>query len=226
MSDDIKEQLLRGWGILNPNNLADRKITLIGAGGIGSHFGIMLARMGIPFRVFDEDIVEVHNLSNQLYPSESLGKNKALMLQQECARFGLEIEANPVHYTGQQLSEIVISGLDSQEVRRTVFRDIRRQKVPFYIDGRMGGEELQIFALNPTVAWQVKKYNERLQGAAEPTLCTERAIAYNLFGVAGWMGKMLQHYVKTGRHLANYVYCDYRNGAFVADEWKQPKEED
>lgn len=217
----MDERHLRGWEILNPGDLTKNSdsISLIGAGGIGSHTGLMLARMGLPFTVFDGDTVEEHNISNQLYPPWLVGQNKAVALYNECLRSGMAIVAVPEFYQNQSLGTIVISGLDSQEARTRVFGEIRRQGTRLYIDGRMGGEVVQIYALDPSNIAHVRRYNTKLRARPDQDPCTARAIAYNLSGVACFTGKLLQSYLKNGE-ITNEVYLDLRTFALVTNVWE------
>ena len=224
MSNTFKlnpDALFRGWDIINPNDLGTAKITLIGAGGIGSHVGIMLSRMGLPFTVYDGDSLELHNLSNQLYPYDGIGKNKALLLKEECARIGLEIEALPEFFVEQALTDIVISALDSQEARRKVWKQIKKQKkTNLYIDGRMGGEVISIYAIDPKRIDINHSYEEILKAIPDHDPCTARAIAYNLFGCACFIGKILQSYLK-GLPYTNELHLDLRSGQLLRGNWEK-----
>jgi molybdopterin/thiamine biosynthesis adenylyltransferase len=59
--------------------LAERRVLLVGAGGLGSPAGTLLARAGVgELVVLDDDIVELSNLQRQtLYEPEQAGQSKA-----------------------------------------------------------------------------------------------------------------------------------------------------
>jgi hypothetical protein len=211
--------LERGWAILNPNDLKGQQVTMVGAGGIGSHVGIMLARMGIPFTVYDGDTLELHNISNQLYPRSAIGTNKAIALKEECERFGMDIVAIPEMYVDQPMTDIVLSALDSQAARMLVWKQIREQKKTFYyIDGRMGGEIIQIFSLDPQAPKVNSNYTPILLAAPDPDPCTARAIAYNLFGCALFIGKSLQAYLKMQK-FPTEINLDLNTLALLRATW-------
>ena len=59
----------------------DKTIVVIGAGGIGFNLTQYLAMAGVNnIYVFDNDIVEIHNLSRLALPYSCIGKNKATIL--------------------------------------------------------------------------------------------------------------------------------------------------
>ena len=208
----FESRYLRQLGILSPEEYLDKKIVLIGAGGIGSHVAHELARMGISFNVFDHDDVEDHNLSNQLgYQERDLGfkKTEALLLSMPdyCVNNNNYIA---LFWQGQQCEEIVISGVDSMNAREEIWQYIKNNPtVKLYIDARMGGEVYQVFAIDPCNAAHIAKYEETLGRVVDPDPCTERAIAYNLFGVASKIGKVVQCYLR-GKKFSNSIYEDIR----------------
>src|SRR6266446_3271844 len=87
------EQLYRGAASLA--RLAATRVTLCGAGALGSHLADNLARQGFgPLRVIDRDRVEEHNVSTQLYGESDVGGWKVEVLRQRLFRAtGIEIDA-------------------------------------------------------------------------------------------------------------------------------------
>lgn len=61
------------------SGLADRRVLLVGAGGLGSPAGSLLARAGVGYlEVLDDDVVEESNLQRQtLYTRADVGASKA-----------------------------------------------------------------------------------------------------------------------------------------------------
>ena len=75
------EALYRGAAALG--KLAEVRVTLCGAGGLGSHLADNLARQGFQhLRVIDRDRVEEHNVSTQLYGTSDIGAWKVEVLRQ------------------------------------------------------------------------------------------------------------------------------------------------
>src|SRR3989441_2153852 len=75
--------------------LAMQRLTICGAGALGSHLADNLVRQGFRrLRVIDRDRVEEHNVSTQLYGESDLGAWKVEVLRHRVFRsVGLEIEA-------------------------------------------------------------------------------------------------------------------------------------
>src|SRR6516165_1635094 len=87
------EQIYRGPDALA--RLAATRVTLCGAGALGSHLADNLVRQGFgPPRVIDGDRVEAHNVSTQLYGAADAGAWKVEVLRNRLFRAtGVEVEA-------------------------------------------------------------------------------------------------------------------------------------
>lgn len=219
------ERYHRQLDFLNPREVYP-SITLIGAGGIGSHVGLVLAKMGLPFAVYDDDRVELHNLSNQVYTDADLGLPKVQALTYLAwDQGGVEIQAYPSSYENQPLGELVISGVDSIPARRRIWHQVRTQRPGLYIDGRMGGEVVTIFAVDPRDPSQVERYSHSIRPGivAEELSCTGQAIAYNLFLCAAAIGKMVQAYL-TKQSVPNEFMMDLKNYYGLWSTWWSSRE--
>ncbi|HEV3256832.1 MAG TPA: ThiF family adenylyltransferase [Gemmataceae bacterium] len=120
------EQLYRGAdGVAR---LAATRLTLCGAGALGSHLADNLVRQGFgPMRVIDRDRVEEHNVSTQLYGEADVGAWKVEVLRNRLFRAaGVEIEANAKELTGRNVRSllkdagIVVDTFDNSASRRLV----------------------------------------------------------------------------------------------------------
>jgi tRNA A37 threonylcarbamoyladenosine dehydratase len=87
------EQLYRGADLIS--RLAALRVTLCGAGAVGSNLADNLVRQGLSrLRVIDHDRVEEHNVSTQLYGEDEVGTFKAEALRNRLFRAaGVESEA-------------------------------------------------------------------------------------------------------------------------------------
>jgi molybdopterin-synthase adenylyltransferase len=87
------EQLYRGAA--DVERLAAARVTVCGAGALGSHLADTLARQGVRrLRVIDRDRVEEHNVSTQLYGESDVGGAKVEVLRSLLFRAtGIEIDA-------------------------------------------------------------------------------------------------------------------------------------
>ena len=86
------EELYRGAE--NARRLAAVRVTLCGAGALGSHLAENLVRQGVrQLKVIDRDRVEEHNVGPQIYGESEIGAWKAEALRSRLFRaVGVEIE--------------------------------------------------------------------------------------------------------------------------------------
>jgi molybdopterin/thiamine biosynthesis adenylyltransferase len=118
--------------------LAQVRVTICGAGALGSQLADNLARQGFShLHVIDRDRVEEHNVSTQLYGESDVGSWKVDVLRQRLFRAtGIEIEA-----VRKDLSErnaggllegagLVIDTFDNSASRRLVQDQCRALKLP------------------------------------------------------------------------------------------------
>lgn len=183
----------RQQDIIDLERLNRQPFTLIGAGGIGSYVAAALAKMGVTdLTVYDPDVVEEHNLPNQNYRLSDVGRPKVEALAEILADFtGLQIKPHVALFPLTKRPQgIVISALDSMLARTQIWDSSIKNnfQVGAYFEARMGAEQGRIYTLTNVVdTRQVAHYEATLysdeNAAQEP--CTARAIAYNVFFLAG-----------------------------------------
>lgn len=208
----IKDNLFnRQLGIIDPKEL-DKHVLIIGAGGIGSWTALALAKTGVKkITIVDFDTVEDVNLAPQFYNMEHNGMNKAAALverlEDECRLmdqqfYGVDTKweewKDREQYFETENVEIVIMAVDSMDVRMKIWSDIKYAGLGLVIDGRMAKEMLSLYAVGPSNEESVAAYEKNLYPSteADPTPCTERAVAYNQFVIAGLITATVKHYVK------------------------------
>ena len=191
---------LRQQDAINMDRLSNLKVTLIGAGAIGSTTAVWLGKMGISnLSIFDDDLIQEHNWSNQMFTEADIGRPKGEALwdvMEKFCSFTPRIVLQP--YTDQPLTEIVISGVDSMASRKTIWKAVHQQSnVKLYIDARMGLETLIVFALNPMVREERTKYAKSLysDGVALQEPCTARTICYTPLMASAVICNLVKRYV-------------------------------
>ena len=194
--------------LASPEDLAF-PVTIIGVGGIGSPAALALAKMGCShLTLYDPDIVEPHNLPNQLYRLKDVGRPKVDALAEVLAEFAApEVRAVQETVAGQPLRGVVISGVDSMASRATIWQESIRYRAaaPLYIDARMGAQVCRLLTVRPVDPDDVRWYEGTLysdENAAEDP-CTAQAIIYTTFGLASL--------------IANHVKCYARGEALERD---------
>lgn len=104
------------------------RIHIIGCGSVGSSVAVLLARMGLTkITLYDFDIVEPHNLCNQMYTTHDLGKPKTQALAELLMAINPDIttdlKVEPKGYTDQMLSGHVFLCVDNIDLRRRIAQD-------------------------------------------------------------------------------------------------------
>lgn len=218
-----EELYWRQLDVFDPRKYESR-VTLIGCGGIGSAVGLCLAKMGIQeLELWDGDTVENHNFPNQLYPvtayrngadapssppseQSNVGVSKAEVMFDFLGTMAPDTHMH-VHaqmWEGEPLRGIVVCGVDSMAVRQKVWDAVKANPLlcKLYIDGRMGAQNGMVYCVNPSDAKEVSSYEKTLYTDAEASeaRCTERAIMYNVFVLAGIVGRQVRAYL-TGNHV-------------------------
>jgi len=174
-------------------------VTVIGVGGIGSFAVLALAKMGCSdITVYDDDSVEIRNLPNQYYKVADVGRPKVAALRNIVRDFtDTEITAINNKFAEQPLSGIVISAVDSMDVRKAIWQRVRyNPKVRLYLDGRFGAEVLRLYSVNPLDPDDIRLYEDSLYPSSEalPVRCTAKSIMYTVLAVSSLIsGQVKKH---------------------------------
>lgn len=125
------EAIYRGAGVIE--KLASQRLTICGAGALGSHLADNLARQGFQdLRIIDRDRIEEHNVGTQLYAESEIGGWKVEVLRQRLFRAtGIEIDAHRKDLTDRTAKAlladggIVIDAFDNSASRQLVRNQCR-----------------------------------------------------------------------------------------------------
>lgn len=97
---------------------------IIGCGSIGSNVAELLARQGVEeFILWDMDIVETHNIVNQLYTEKHVGMKKTKALVDILSEINPAIKRKTIikeEYTDEILEGYVFMCVDNVEVRKQI----------------------------------------------------------------------------------------------------------
>ena len=195
--EDLK--FLRQQDVIDAVRLTRTGITLIGLGSIGSYVGFALAKMGAMLTAYDPDFVEIHNWSNQAYADADIGSLKTVAFMKLIEAYGGHTpNAIAQRYVTGELSEIVISAVDSMESRHAIWRSVRdRPEVRLYVDARMGLETLDVHVVRNDLKKDRVDYRETLfsdvEAVQEP--CTARSVCYTPFMAASVVASIVKRYV-------------------------------
>jgi molybdopterin/thiamine biosynthesis adenylyltransferase len=131
------------------------KVLSIGAGAIGTNVLLGLVRKGIgALDIFDDDSVELNNLTRQLFSLRDIGKNKAECLAKFLSKQGFfrtRIRGFPYRYQealefGYDFSsyDAVICGVDNNPTRTSVAKYCLEKKIPLVM-GAISRDGIQMY---------------------------------------------------------------------------------
>lgn len=174
-------------GIFDPAGFA-WQVHLIGVGGIGSNVMLPLIKLGLmgDLHLWDRDEVEPHNIPAQLiYRPDDIGLSKVEAAKAFLEYMGAQcsVIAHDEFVTAEtSLEGVVISGVDSMKARRAIWEAVKyNPQIPFFIDGRIGGESLHLLAFNPMDSDLAEWYEEEMlfdDADAAPLPCAARTVIH------------------------------------------------
>lgn len=128
------------------------KCHIIGCGSVGSTVAENLARLGVTkFVLYDFDIVEPHNLANQMFVQSDIKKPKVEAVKKIICDINPEaestIEVFGQGYTDQKLNGYVFLAVDNIDLRREICEKNRMNKaIKAVFDFRTRLEDAQHYA--------------------------------------------------------------------------------
>lgn len=155
--------LSRHISVFSPDNVK-HPIHIIGVGATGSFVAMELARMGCPvLNLYDFDDVEIHNIPNQYYDNNDLGKLKAEALSEKLKLINPNIVVNvhtsavlPVedeeHSGIDKMSGYVFLLVDSMKVRKELWAAAKENKNIIHCwESRLGSDQARVYSLDMSV---------------------------------------------------------------------------
>ena len=146
----------------NPKQVQE-PIHIIGCGAIGSTIAENLARLGInTMHLWDFDIVEAHNIANQMFYADQIKKPKTVALAEILTAINPEIKL--ILHEAWQPEEMMLTGfvfmcVDKISVRKQILENIQfNDKIIAIFDSRMRLTDAQHYASS----WQTPSQKEFL----------------------------------------------------------------
>lgn len=196
-----------------------KKITVIGAGAIGSFTVLALAKMGFSdITVYDFDEVSVENMNCQWYRFKDIGKSKVESLKDLVLDFtNVPIVSKHEKWEGQPLSGIVIAAVDSMVVRKAIWEGVKdNYRVSWLIDPRMAAEYALSFVMDPNSPKDQESYEKTLytDEHAIQERCTAKATMYTATMIAGYVAKHVKDLV-TNEPYARVTHWDIKQNSLL-----------
>lgn len=140
----------RLYGAGAVENYAERRVAIVGLGGVGSWVAEALARSGVGhLSLIDADDICVSNTNRQLPAlAGQYGRNKVDAMAERCRAINplIEIEAVPAFVTASNLEQmlgkgydLVLDACDSFRTKVEMIAWCRRRKLPIIVSGSAGG---------------------------------------------------------------------------------------
>lgn len=132
----------------------DTRIHIIGCGSVGSTVAENLARCGVTkMTLWDFDNVESHNIVNQMFRQQDLGRSKVEALRDILMEINPDIkndvELKPEGWQGKLLSGYIFLCVDSIELRREIVeKHMNSSYIKAVFDFRTSLESAQHYAAN------------------------------------------------------------------------------
>ena len=187
--------------LLNEEKIKSTKIIVIGAGAIGSFFVATIAKMGArDITVYDDDSIEDHNFSNQLYPIYCKGKAKVEALSQVAFDYG-ETKITPIHARWNLDNcidgDIIVAAVDDMDVRKAIWNHYKTRTHGLFLEGRMGAQVYRVFGIDSANQAAKDFYEKTLYPQSEATedLCGEKSIIYTVLQIAAQMNSQVKRYL-------------------------------
>lgn len=155
--------LSKSYDFFSPEIIPER-IHIIGCGAVGSTIAELLARTGIEnMTLYDFDKVEAHNIANQMFTSEDIGRLKCEALRDMILRINPEADRGlkivPEGYTGQRISGYVFLAVDNIDLRREICeKNMKNAHIKAVFDVRIRLEDAQHYAAD----WKNKQMVDNL----------------------------------------------------------------
>jgi len=144
---EVDERFSRQRDIVPTKRIIGCKATVIGVGAIGRQVALQLSAMGIPWlQLIDHDTVEWSNLASQGYLEVDMGQLKVNATLELCWKINAttQIHVVPERFRRSMvIGNMVFCAVDKIAVRRLIWESMK-DKVSFFVDGRMNAEVLRI----------------------------------------------------------------------------------
>lgn len=158
--------LSRHISVFNPASVKN-DIHIIGVGATGSFVAMQIARMGVPvLNIYDFDDVEIHNIPNQYYDTEDIGKLKIDALDEKLHKINPDITVNKSNakVTAEDISKMegyVFLLVDSMKVRKELWEAAKNNLNIINVwESRLGSDQARVYSLPIEEGKDYSKYEQ------------------------------------------------------------------
>lgn len=192
----------KGATWFTPEGETAPSIIIGGAGGIGSWLALFLKRAGFSIYIFDDDIIESHNLGGQFFRNRQVGVSKVSALKSNIHDYtGNFINIYTEKYVKESfVAPFMMSAFDNMAARKLMFEKWYAYAVenldenPLFIDGRLEMEQLQIFCVTVDTADEYRKHLFD-DGDVEELACTTKQTSHSAGMIASLMTAFFTNHI-------------------------------
>jgi len=165
-------EALRHLSVFKPFAFGQKRVDVIGCGATGSKIVMDLAKLGIEnIHVWDFDIIEEHNIANQIFGNLDIGKTKVEAIKEVVKNTtGTDITIHNERVDGkQEFGEVVFLLTDTMSSRKEIWsKGLKfKLKTALLIETRMGIDEGRVYSLNPSKLSHIKEWEKTLYSDVE-----------------------------------------------------------
>lgn len=200
-------------------------VTIIGAGATGSWLALALAKLGIEdITVYDFDTVEEHNIANQAFSIDDVGKKKVKALWDIIySATHAEIKIQDNKFTNQNIAGIVFLMVDSMEQRKLIWENAIKLKpnIKLLIEPRMGLDVGRVYNVIPYDMTHIKKYENTYydDDTAELSACgNTMSVISSALGITSWCVRQLIEF-NNQEEIDNEILIDFKFNNIITSRW-------
>ena len=193
------ERYSRQADIVPHERILDCTATIIGVGAIGRQVALQLTAIGVPhLQLIDFDHVETSNLATQGFMQKDLESPKVDVTAEFVREMNHDLNVEVILERFKRSTPVgncVFACVDSIEIRKLIW-DAVKDKVNFFVDGRMSAEVLRIITACDEKG---RKYYPQTLFTAEQAHagpCTAKTTIYCANIAAGFMLAQFTKYLR------------------------------
>lgn len=177
------------------NEIQKKRIVVAGLGGIGSWLSFQLSRLHPEaIYLYDDDTVELGNMSGQLFGIGDVGHFKAETIGAVIRKYSTESHVyvrNERFEADTPPNRIMVCGFDNMAARRTFFESWKRlvdsleshedKRSCLFLDGRLSIDTLQVYCIQGDDCYNIEKYDNNClfsDEEADETVCSLKQTTY------------------------------------------------